>query len=65
MRDSKTGKQTVAVQRVSSAPPEEENILLHDICVHLDWSTQLSINPCDKLLPYVSQIRIAVSKVLI
>lgn len=31
-----------------------KNILLHDICA---WPVELSINPCNKSLPHVSQIR--------
>lgn len=47
----------MAVQRGRSAPSEEENILLHDICAWPDRPAELSINPCNKLLPHVSQIR--------
>ena len=54
MRGLSTGKQAAAVQRGRSAPSEEEKILLRDMCVWPD-------NPCNKLLPHVSQIRIVVS----
>lgn len=47
----------MAVQRGRPAPSEEENILLHDICAWPDRPAELSINPCNKLLPHVSQIR--------
>lgn len=41
---------------------KEENILLHDICVWPERPTQLSsgINPCNKLLPHISQIKTVV-----
>lgn len=52
-------KQTRAMRILStgkSAPSEEENRLLHDICVWPDRPTQLNsaINPCNKLLPHFS-----------
>lgn len=60
VRGASTGRQAAAVQRGISAPSEEENILLHDIWFG-QTGQQLSINPCNKLLPHISQIRIVVS----
>lgn len=39
----------------------KKNILPHNICVWSERPTQLSINPCNKLLPHISWIRIVVS----